>query len=54
MNQNLKSYRSQIDFIDNKILFYLRERMILSKKIGKTKSLLCEEIYKRERERSKL
>jgi chorismate mutase len=47
----MESYRKQIDFIDNKILFYLRERIILSEKIGKLKKEMKHSIYNENREK---
>ena len=47
----MESYRRQIDFIDNKILFYLRERIILSEKIGKLKKEMNHTIYNENREK---
>jgi len=47
----MESYRRQIDFIDNKILFYLRERIILSEKIGKLKKEMNQDIYNENREK---
>ena len=37
---DLKSYRSQIDYIDSRILFFLKERMILAERIASKKKLL--------------
>jgi chorismate mutase len=51
MEEELKSYRNQIDFIDSKILFYLRERIILSNKIGNIKHKLNSDIYNENREK---
>ena len=34
MTTQINSYREQIDYIDAQILYYLRERIILSNKIG--------------------
>ena len=47
----MESYRRQIDYVDNKILFYLRERIILSEKIGKLKKELNHTIYNENREK---
>ena len=47
----MESYRRQIDYIDNKILFYLRERIILSEKIGKLKKEMNHTIYNENREK---
>tara|TARA_B110000908_G_C10259569_1_gene458161 strand:- start:3728 stop:3943 length:216 start_codon:yes stop_codon:yes gene_type:complete len=47
----MESYRRQIDFIDNKILFYLRERIILSEKICKLKKEMNHTIYNENREK---
>jgi|UniRef100_A0A6C0C0V7 chorismate mutase len=39
MTSQINSYREQIDYIDAQILFYLRERIILSNKIGEIKRI---------------
>ena len=39
MTSQIKSYRKQIDYIDAQILYYLRERIILSNKIGEIKRI---------------
>ena len=49
MNQ-LKSYRSQIDYIDSRILFFLKERMILSKRISVKKKISNKKILDQDRE----
>ena len=49
MNQ-LKSYRSQIDYIDSRILFFLKERMILSKRIAVKKKISNKKILDQDRE----
>ena len=46
----LKSYRSQIDYIDSRILFFLKERMILSKRISVKKKISNKKILDQDRE----
>ena len=46
----LKSYRSQIDYIDSRILFFLKERMILSKRIAVKKKISNKKILDQDRE----
>ena len=46
----LESYRSQIDYIDSRILFFLKERMILSKRIAVKKKISNKKILDQDRE----
>ena len=46
----LKSYRSQFDYIDSRILFFLKERMILSKRIAVKKKISNKKILDQDRE----
>ena len=39
MTSQINSYRKQIDYIDAQLLYYLRERIILSNKIGEIKRI---------------
>ena len=48
--EQLKSYRSQIDYIDSRILFFLKERMILSKRIAVKKKISNKKILDQDRE----
>ncbi len=47
---DLKSYRSQIDYIDSRILFFLKERMILAERIASKKKITNKEILDQDRE----
>ena len=46
----LNSYRSQIDYIDSRILFFLKERMILAERIAKKKKITNKQILDQDRE----
>ena len=47
---DLRSYRSQIDYIDSRILFFLKERMILAKRIASKKKITNKQILDQDRE----
>ena len=47
---DLRSYRSQIDYIDSRILFFLKERMILAERIASKKKISNKQILDQDRE----
>ena len=48
--ESVTSYRTQIDYIDSRILFFLKERMILSKRIAVKKKFEKKQVLDQDRE----
>tara|TARA_B100001063_G_scaffold247268_1_gene291939 strand:- start:4229 stop:4516 length:288 start_codon:yes stop_codon:yes gene_type:complete len=48
--ESITSYRTQIDYIDSRILFFLKERMILSKRIAIKKKFEKKKVLDQDRE----
>tara|TARA_B100001057_G_scaffold500722_1_gene617380 strand:- start:353 stop:640 length:288 start_codon:yes stop_codon:yes gene_type:complete len=48
--ESITSYRTQIDYIDSRILFFLKERMILSKRIAVKKKFEKKQVLDQDRE----